>query len=440
MEKGERIFLRHLVFIFNSMAVFSIGIFLKISTEKVIDNYIAREFLEQVPAIPENPDRLVIQLVILLILLGISFWIRDFFFKENIVLIYLSIIFDFVISMIIIRLLDFNYNGILLWVFSNLILHIKEVKGKYFFIAVAIISYVGTEHGIMGMGNNLFDIRDYISLYSGNGYRLLLLIYHTVLSLNIVIFLLLCIYIIMEQNGTIIEVKNLYRKLSDTNKELEEANVKLHEYAIMKEKMGETKERNRLAREIHDTLGHTLTGISAGIDACIAIIDISPESTKKQLEIISQATRSGIKEVRRSVSELRPDALERLSLQHALKKMVSDTNAMAVTKIHFDCKLEILHFDEDEENAIYRIVQESITNSIRHGKAKNIYITIDKKDFDIHIEIKDDGIGCKELKKGFGTRHITERIKMLNGSVQFCGDNGFTTKVRIPIRWGEKYD
>ena len=249
-----------------------------------------------------------------------------------------------------------------------------------------------------------------------------------------------CVFIIIEQSGTIDEVKKLYFKLSQTNEELQQANEKLQEYAVMKEKMGETKERNRLAREIHDTLGHTLTGISAGVDACIAMIDSSPEVTKGQLELISKVTRDGIKEVRRSVSELRPDSLERLNLEPAIRKMVNETNSITNTKIHFECDVEKLKFDEDEENAIYRVVQESMTNSVRHSHAKNVYITIKKKYSDIYISIKDDGIGCTDMKKGFGTRHIVERIKLLNGTVEFDGSDGFTTNVVIPIRWGEEYD
>lgn len=59
--------------------------------------------------------------------------------------------------------------------------------------------------------------------------------------------------------------------------------------------MTQTKERNRLAREIHDTLGHTLTGIATGLDACLALIDISPEQTKKQLKLLSDVSREGLK-------------------------------------------------------------------------------------------------------------------------------------------------
>ena len=197
----------------------------------------------------------------------------------------------------------------------------------------------------------------------------------------------------------------------------------------MSERMAQTRERNRLAREIHDTLGHTLTGITAGLDACLAIIDVAPDQTKKQLEMLSQVSRDGIKEIRRSVNELRPDALERLSLEVAIRKMVMEMS-----------QEKHLKFDEDEENAIYRVIQESITNAVRHGHAKKIWITLKKIDGEILLVIKDNGIGCEEVKSGFGTKHIKERIEMLKGTVSFDGRNGFTVTARIPIRWGETYD
>ncbi|NLP00059.1 MAG: sensor histidine kinase [Clostridiaceae bacterium] len=260
------------------------------------------------------------------------------------------------------------------------------------------------------------------------------------MSINIIIFIIYCIYVIQNQRGTIDEVNNLYRKLRKANEDLQKANEQLKEYSAITEKMGETKERNRLAREIHDTLGHTLTGISAGIDACITMVDKSPQETKKQLETISKVTREGINEIRRSVNKLRPDALERLSLKSAIHKMIIEIELMTNTHIYFQSDIDNLNFAADEEDAIYRMIQESITNAIRHGKATQIWVHISGAEGEIIIMVRDNGIGCKEIKQGFGTRHIKERIKMLNGTVEFDGSDGFTVTARIPIRWGEKYD
>ena len=142
----------------------------------------------------------------------------------------------------------------------------------------------------------------------------------------------------------------------------------------------------------------------------------------------------------RSVNELRPDALERFSLQYAIQKMITDMTSVSERKVYFTSEVANLKFDEDEEMAIYRVIQESMTNAIRHGKADKVWITIKKDNSDVVLQIRDNGVGCKEIKNGFGTRHIKERIGMLGGKVIFDGSKGFTVEARIPIRWGETYD
>ena len=109
-------------------------------------------------------------------------------------------------------------------------------------------------------------------------------------------------------------------QLQTANARLKEMNIQLQDYAEMQEKMGETKERNRIAREIHDTLGHALTGIAAGVDACIAMIDQNPTATKQQLQVISKVVRQGITDVRNSLNKLRPGALEEHGFKEALER------------------------------------------------------------------------------------------------------------------------
>ena len=86
------------------------------------------------------------------------------------------------------------------------------------------------------------------------------------------------------------------------------------------------------------------------------------------------------------------------------------------------------------------MIQESITNAVRHGKAKKIWINLNRIDEELHLVIKDNGIGCENIKSGFGMKHIKERIDMLRGTVSFEGQDGFTVTACIPIRWGETYD
>lgn len=426
--------------LFNIAAVLYIASFVYYSTGRVCDYYGAKSFLMSVQAIPWHPLTMLIKVILLSGSLVLSFWLRERHFLGNIKREYATIIFDFFVSLVIVYLLGFNYNGIIFWVFANGISYIKDMKGKFLVVLLAIISFIGTNYDLISIRWPVYHIDDYIGIYEANVQQYFFGIFNGIFLVNLLIFIVFCVMVIQDQRGTIDEVNQLYGKLSNANKELKDANLQLEKYADIKEKMGKTKERNRLAREIHDTLGHTLTGISAGIDACITTIDQSPELTKQQLEVISDVTRSGISEIRRSVSELRPDALERFSLEDAIKKMIADINAMSTTEVYFNsCPLH-LKFDEDEENAVYRVIQESVTNSIRHGHASRIWIRIERAYTQLHIQIKDDGIGCHNLKPGFGTRHIIERVEMLNGTVTFDGSEGFETNVSIPIRWGEDYD
>jgi signal transduction histidine kinase len=201
--------------------------------------------------------------------------------------------------------------------------------------------------------------------------------------------------------------------------------------------MAESRERNRLAREIHDTLGHSLTGIIAGIDASLMLVDMAPEEVKKQLKIVGNVARQGMKDVRRSVSALRPDALERLSLEEAVNQIVTDTNMVSNAEIIFENNADLTNLDEDESETIYRIVQESITNALRHGNADKIQVKISQVYNILTVMIQDNGKGCKEIKKGFGLRHMAERLDMLYGSLDYKSEDGFIIIAKIPIRWGK---
>ncbi|MDO4522446.1 MAG: sensor histidine kinase [Eubacteriales bacterium] len=421
------------ILLLNVAAVMAISIFIYYTTNLICRRYSAREFLQNVEAIPWNPRKNMILCGMLLLLLVASFMMRETRFKKFPRLATASLMVDFVTAVGIVYLLNFNYNGILIMVFADFLVYIKDRKAQIMLMILAIACFLLTNYSLISVWYHLYSIDTYIQFYNASAQQYLLCFYNVLVSMNIVLFVLYCAEVIMIQRGTIDEVNALYAKL-------EKVNEQIQEYAVMSEKMAETRERNRLAREIHDTLGHTLTGIAAGIDACIATIDVAPDMTKKQLETISGVTRHGIKEIRRSVNELRPDALERFSLDYAISKMVTDMSSLSGAKVYFNCEVKNLKFDEDEENAIYRVIQESITNAIRHGQAEKIWITMTKENSDIMLQIRDDGTGCKEMKSGFGTKHIRERIRMLGGTVSFDGSNGFTVAARIPIRWGENYD
>lgn len=431
--KKEKIIFRTALLIINVIAVLSIPVFVHWTTEQIRSGYCARKFLDGVSAIPWNTRQDIRICLGLLAVLSLSFLLREFLFQENRYVIGISLVADVLTGFILIRILDYNYTGILLMVSANILFYLRYMSWAKGLLAASIGGYLIFGYDLVNLNQNLYNLMDYIHFYNTQTQQILLVVLNVLKALNIVLFAVYCIYTINQQRETIREVQELYG-------ELENANQQLQEYAAMTEKMAQTRERNRLAREIHDTLGHILTEIIAGLDACLTIFDISPAQTKHQLEIISDVARNGITDVRRSVSALRPDALERLNLRLAIQKMISDMTGLTDVKVYFFCEDMELKFDEDEEMAIYRVIQESITNAMRHGEARTIWITIKRQDSVLNLQIKDDGKGCKEIKSGFGTQHIRERIALLDGTVTFDGSNGFLVNADIPIRWGEKYD
>ncbi len=425
--------LQVLLLIINISAIYFLVIFVYVTTESIRRHYVARKFLDNVQSIPTNPQRSMIIVLVMGTVLVVTFLYRHYKKTiENKKLI-ASLVVDFMVAAVIMVELDFNYKGLLLLICANIITYLAGNKTKFIMAACTVSGYLLADYELISIYMPLYRISEYIQYYTADVQQLLYSVVNLLNSLNIIVFIIYCVYVMNAQSGTIDEINKL-------NHELQSANGQLKEYAEMTERMTQTRERNRLAREIHDTLGHTLTGIATGLDAAMALMDVSPEQTRKQLELLSKVSRDGIKDVRRSVNELRPDALERLSLEVAVRQMITEMAQVSSVDIYFETEEKNMRFDEDEENAIYRVIQESITNAVRHGKAKKIWITIERKDGELILEIKDNGIGCDNIKSGFGTKHIRERIDMLKGHVEFDGSKGFTVTAYIPIRWGENYD
>lgn len=407
---------------------------------KISDGFMARDFLDQIVVIPWRPQTIMIVAIGSYIMLILLIIIKNKYIKSGEVQEILISLCEVLLSIAIMRALNMSYNGIILFIIADLVTNIKDKNNRIILLAFMIVIYILSVYDFISLKISMVSFQNFLFYYSANIQSFLMALKSIMTSINIMVFILYMIVLIQVQMRENERIVSLNKRLNLANEQLQIMNLQLKEYAVEIEKMTETRERNRLAREIHDTLGHALTGISVGIDACLTTIDTSVEVTKKQLNIIGNVARQAIKDVRRSVSKLRPDALESLSLEEALNSMIAEISKVTKTNIYFNTQIKSLKFDPDEEDTIYRIVQEGITNAIRHGEAEEICITIARKDKQLNIVIKDNGKGCAEIKQGFGLRHIKERVRLLNGSVEYDGTNGFLINVNIPIRWGEDND
>lgn len=427
--------------IFMSFINFMILAFFSIVTIVTIQNinesFSARNFLENVTYLPMEPLEASITVFIAFFLLLLIIEIRR---KETkYTFISVSIYgMEIFLCLLIIKCLYVSYNGIILLVVADIVTSIRDKHNRVLFLVIMGIIYIFSDYNLVSMQVKMVSFQEILGVYSTKINMLLIGIRNMLISMNILAFIVYMIILMRNQMKENARIALLNIQLQTANERLKEMNQQLQEYAGIREKMGETKERNRIAREIHDTLGHTMTGLSAGIDACIAMIDYSVEGTKKQLNVIAKVARQGIKDIRRSVNKLRPDALEHFNLEETLEKMMEDTMNVSEVFIDYKCEIPVMKFNADEEDMIYRVVQEGITNAIRHGKATKICVNIKKENKWLILSIQDNGIGCEEIKSGFGLMHIKERIQMLNGEVSYDGSNGFHIIAKIPIRWGEQ--
>ena len=432
--------IQEIMLVISLAAVILISGFIWIVTQRVVSIHEAKLFLSNAVNVPGNTLHIFIFAIISSVCFILTFCIRNSNIINDTGIIFATFVLEFVLGLVCIVLLNFNYNGILLWTFANALMYLKRNKYMPMVVIIAMISYLLTTHELVKLFINVYDISSYIEVCSQSIQTLIYFIYNALNLMTVVCFILCCIIIIVSKEEIIEKNLELNKRLEIANTDLQRTNEELEKSLMDNARLAEIRERNRIAREIHDTLGHTLTGLAAGIDACIALAGDDKPALRNQLDLLSRVSRNGIKDIRMSVSSLRPDAPERLNLKNAIEELVENTKRVAGVNIKLDCDIINLKFDEDEEMAIYRIIQESLTNAIRHGKAKNIDVSIKKNYGSINLLICDDGIGCENIKAGFGLRHIRERVNMLKGQVNFSSEEGFKVEAMIPIRWGEEYD
>ncbi len=393
----------------------------------------ARDFLQTVSHMNLEPWKIPVAAVLLYGSLLFFLCIQT----ENSLLFYGKTGVEIIISLILGALLNFSYTGMILLILADVIRNMAKVKWKFLVIGIVCGVHLLADYNLFSDSYRIISLDTYLRYYRSDVRAVMLGLKNIVTSLNILIFIIYTVLLMREQMSEKERILSLNERLNRANEELKLANSQMEEYARESVKNAETRERNRLAREIHDTLGHTLTGIITGLDACITLMDIVPDAVKEQLQVIADVARKGMTDVRRSVKALRPDALEKMELEKALEQMMEEIKRASNIEIEYCCSAELNHFNKDEEEIIYRIVQESITNAIRHGKADRILIAISMEYNILYIWIKDNGIGCAKIEKGFGLHHMEERLGMLHGSLNCFSDNGFVLEASIPIRWGE---
>lgn len=397
-KQKSLILLKMLMGILNFAILTFLAVIILYTIGMVRATYTARSFLNHITYLPMNPVKTVIVMYVALFTLVAIINLRQQ--SENSILNQTIYILEIILCGIIICCVYMEYKGIIFLVIADIVVLIRDKTSQKVFLVIMGLIYIFADYDIISLGIKMVSFQELLNVYTVRQHMLMTGILNFLSSVNAIAFIAYMIIYMRSQIKEKERVTILNQQLAEANAQLSEMNNQLKDYAAMQKQMGEIEERNRIAREIHDTLGHTMTGLSAGIDACIALIDYSVDETKKQLNIISGVARQGLKDVRRSMKKLRPDTLERESLESAIEKLITEMMSTSKVSIEFQSFLPSLVFEDDEEDTIYRIVQEGITNAIRHGHASRIFINFKKVDIWLVIRIRDNGIGCKDIHKG----------------------------------------
>ncbi|MBQ6298038.1 MAG: sensor histidine kinase [Selenomonadaceae bacterium] len=405
--------------------------FMCLTQERINHSMTARAFLEQAGAVPQSSSIIFLETTLAfftLVLIG-RFYIKSKSRSAK----YFLFAAEVIVCMFLMCVLNLSYDGVILLVAADLMYKHEGHRQEYTLLIAMICLYFIANYNMAILQTKIISFEAYASYYNADAKSVILALRNTFYSVNIVFFVFYLVLLVKNKH----EEKERIRLL---NERLEEANQRLRAYAIEVAQMAETRERNRLAREIHDTLGHALTGIAAGLDACIMTLEIAPELTKQQLNKIRDTAKKGITDVRRSVKKLRPDDLERLPFQEALLEMTKDYSASSGMEITFDIFSWSNNLRQDQEDVIYRVLQESITNAKRHGHATKVKITIGGNENYLLIVIADNGRGCEDVKQGFGLKHMRERLELLHGTIHYWSDEGFIVEAMIPLNREVKDD
>ncbi len=203
--------------------------------------------------------------------------------------------------------------------------------------------------------------------------------------------------------------------------ELAEANRKLIRYSATLEQLTITRERNRLARELHDTLAHTLSGLAVQLDALTAVWQPEIPAAQRILEHALTTTREGLDETRRALRDLRASPLDDLGFGLALRNLASTAAERGTLKLNMDIPLDLPTFAPEVEQAYYRVAQEALDNVIRHAEARAIVVSLALTGSQLRLTVADDGRGLpmtdEDAQTKFGIQGMEERAALIGGTL-----------------------
>ena len=254
--------------------------------------------------------------------------------------------------------------------------------------------------------------------------------YERIINMDIVSSLVeaaLCIILIW------IIVKVVMREYK-SQQQLAIAREQLRQYALKAEDRATVCERNRIAREIHDSVGHVLTAQTIQLNNAIAFWQVDPDKSYQFIAESKELVATALKEIRHSINTLRSDPIEGKSLYQAIALLFREFSHR--TQINPDYRISLKSsVTEEIKLTIYRTIQESLTNIARHSQATKVKVELQSSPHHLYLSIEDNGKGFnpEQNTTGFGIQGMKERVTAVSGNLKISSSLGYGCIIIIQI-------
>mgnify|MGYP004497682331 FL=1 len=228
--------------------------------------------------------------------------------------------------------------------------------------------------------------------------------------------------------------QDLYDELRMKDEALRIANEELKDYAATLEEVTLLRERNRISREIHDNVGHALSAIRIQLGAIEVIAKKDSEKASLMASNLSKFTEKSLNDVRMVVRDMKPREFYEYEGIIAISEMIKNFEKMTGISVKLAVSKKVWKMNSDEVMTIYRITQEFLSNSLRHGKSTEVKIFMNFLEDCLRVQYKNNGEGASHIKEGTGLSGIRERLSVYGGSMKYYTDkdNGFELIINMP--------
>jgi signal transduction histidine kinase len=219
---------------------------------------------------------------------------------------------------------------------------------------------------------------------------------------------------------------------------LHQANRQLAQFAVTLEQLAISRERNRLARDLHDTLAHTLSAVAIQLEAVTTIWDTSPEIARQRITKIQGVTRDGLQETRKALQALRSSPMDDLGLAMALNSIAEKAVERAGFRLHVIMPQELPKLLAETELNIYRVAEEALNNAVQHAEASDLWLTLTHDKKQIELCIRDNGMGFDIVQASpqghFGLVGMQERAALCGGVLQIQSEPNVGTQIILQMK------